>query len=231
MPKQDWIRATLKERGHKLKDVAAALDIPPPRVTDILNGKREVQADEVERLADMLGLSPRSLLRSLEDGAMTIVPGEEGAPRVPVMGVIHADGRVLPLEEDFPFRDLAAPPTAATSEGLACYVMGDGSMGTLVPKGSLVVTADPRHHFAPIVPGQVFVLRLGDGRQVMRQYVKTAGGQDMLRGAEGAAEPCESFSFSLLPEALAGAGSKGRLGVGDIAGAAMWVHTPLLKAH
>ncbi len=229
MPKQDWIRATLRERGFKLKDVAAALDIPPPRVTDILNGKREVQADEVERLADTLGLSPRSLLRSLEDGKVTLVPGDEGAPPVPVLGRLHGDGRLEPLGEDFPYRELAPPPGAATSEGLACYVMADGSMGSLVREGSLVITADPRHHFAPIVPGQVFVLRLADGRQVMRQYVRTAGGQDMLRGGPDADEPTESYSFSLLPEALAGA-SKGRLGVGDIIGAVLWVHTPMLKA-
>lgn len=228
MPKQDWIRATLKERSLKLKDVAAALDIPPPRVTDILGGKRGVQADEVERLADMLGLSPRSLLRSLEDGKRTIVPGDEGAPPVPLAGLLYGDGTLAPLEEDFPYSEVAAPPGAATSEGLACYVMADGTMGSLVRKGSLVITADPRQHYAPIVPGQVFVLALSDGRQVMRQYVKTAGGQDMLRGGPDAVEPSESYSFSLLPEALAGA-SKGRLGVGDIAGVVMWVHTPMLK--
>uniref|UniRef100_UPI003A8DA0E2 helix-turn-helix transcriptional regulator n=1 Tax=Kordiimonas sp. TaxID=1970157 RepID=UPI003A8DA0E2 len=88
MPKQDWMRAALKEKGYKLKDVATALGVPPPRITDILTGKRGVQSDEVERLADILGLSPRSLLRSLEDGKLTIVPGDEGAPRVPVVGVL-----------------------------------------------------------------------------------------------------------------------------------------------
>ncbi|WP_262689824.1 helix-turn-helix transcriptional regulator [Kordiimonas aestuarii] len=230
MPTQDWMRAALKEKGHKLKDVAAALNVPPPRITDILTGKRGVQSDEVERLADMIGISPRSLLRSLEDGKLTIVPGDEGAPRVPVVGQLTGDGTLTPLPEDFPFTTVAPPPDAETSEGLSCYIMGDTSMGSLVAQGSLVITADPKVHYAPIVPGALFVLKLSDGRQVLRQYVKTAGGQDMLRAASDADEPSESFPFSILPDALSPKAHKG-LGVGDIVGGVMWVHTRLIKPH
>lgn len=70
MPAQDWIRAALKERGFKLKDAAAALNITPPRMTDILKGMREVQSDEILPLSKLLGLSSRSLLSSLEASAL-----------------------------------------------------------------------------------------------------------------------------------------------------------------
>ncbi|WP_417451939.1 hypothetical protein, partial [Kordiimonas sp.] len=108
--------------------------------------------------------------------------------------------------------------------------MGDGSMGDQVTEGSLVITADPKVHFVPIAPGALFVLKLPDGRHVLRQYVKTAGGQDMLRAAKDAAEPSESFAFSILPDALVPEGHKG-LGIGNIVGGVMWVHTRMIKPH
>lgn len=231
MPKQDWIRAALKKQGFKLKDVAAALQVPPPRITDILNGKREVQADEVEPLADLLSMSPRSLLRSLQDGKATIVPGDEGAPRVPLMGQLMGDGTLAPSPSGMKFDSVPPPPDAETSEGLNCFIMGDGSMAGLVAEGSLVITADPKVHFVPIAPGGLYVFKLADGRHVLRKYIRDDKGEGWLVAVPGpefeSAIGYEIFRFSLLPDGLA---PKGKMLTGeDILGGVMWVHTRMIE--
>ncbi|WP_417462821.1 helix-turn-helix domain-containing protein [Kordiimonas sp.] len=231
MPKQEWIRAALKKKGFKLKDVAAALHVPPPRVTDILNGKREVQADEVEPLADLLSMSARSLLRSLQDGKATIVPGDEGAPRVPVIGQLMGDGTLAPTPKGLKFDSVAPPPDAETSEGLSCFLMGDSSMAGLISEGSFVITADPKVHFVPIAPGGLYVFKLADSRHVLRKYIRDEKGEGWLVAVPGpefeSAIGYEIFRFTMLPDGLA---PKGKLLTGDdIIGGVMWVHTRMLE--
>ncbi|WP_417464560.1 helix-turn-helix domain-containing protein [Kordiimonas sp.] len=231
MPKQEWIRAALKKKGFKLKDVAAALNVPPPRITDILNGKREVQADEVEPLADMLAMSARSLLRSLQDGKATTVPGDEGAPRVPLLGQIMGDGTLAPKPEGLRFDSVAPPPDAETSEGLNCFIMGDSSMAGLIAEGSLIITASPKVHFVPIAPGGLYVFALPDGRHVLRKYIRDEKGEGWLMAVPGAefesAVGYEIFRFTMLPDGLA---PKGKMLTGDdIIGGVMWVHTRMIE--
>jgi len=220
MPSQDWIRATLKEKGYKLKDVAEALSLPAPRITDILKGAREVQADEIVPLADMLEMNPRSLLKSLEVGEQTILPGDD-SPTLPLRGCLMAGGAVAPLPDDLGYDRVALPPDAGTAEGLTCYMMGDASMGADVREGSLVIAADPKLHYAPIVPGALLLVATPNGGLMLRLYEKDTDGADWLVTASG---ETPRLRFSLLSDLLPGASGERVMRPDDIAAVVLWVH-------
>lgn len=203
MPAQNWIRAALKERGFKLKDAAAALNITPPRMTDILKGMREVQSDEVLPLSKLLGMSTMSLLSSLTAGERQVVGVDIEGPSLSVSGQLTGVGNVLPLDTDEKIVAVPVPPDADAPDGLYCYIMGDDSLEQEIRKGSLVIAGDPRVHFNPIVPGAILLVDLGGGRVTARQYFRADNGEDWLVPLPRNHNPLyESWRFSMLPQAL-----------------------------
>ncbi|MFC4347165.1 hypothetical protein ACFO5Q_04850 [Kordiimonas lipolytica] len=228
MPKQDWIRAALKDRGYKLKDAAEALGVPAPRVTDILKGARGVQAHEILPLSQLLGMNAPSLLESLKAGEPTVVDdGNDG--RLPLLGSLTGTGTVAPLPDDMTFSSVPLPPDAGTPEGLYCYVMGDTSMAREIPAGSLVIAADPKRHYAPVAPGALLLLDLGAGRRALRQYTKTESGEDWLVPLPDTPNPdFASWRFSLLSDLMPGGDMVGAgqeiVRITDVLAAVMWVH-------
>jgi plasmid maintenance system antidote protein VapI len=213
MPTQEWIRDLLKNKGRKLKDVAETLDISAPRVTDILKGAREVQSDEILKLANLLDLSANSLLESLSAGQL-IDTGPTASPnRIKVEGILMGDGSILPLNDTHTVRSVAVPPDAETTEGLSCFIMGDDVLESEIKKGSIIIAADPRKHYFPMTPGAIFLIRReGDDissndnkddeargeRLAPRQYHKTETGENWLIPLPSAPNPAyRSWRFEL----------------------------------
>lgn len=235
MPAQTWIRAALKERGFKLKDAAAALDITPPRMTDILKGMREVQSNEILPLATLLGMSSKSLLSSLAAGEKLVVGVDIEGPSIPVLGALSGTGVILPLADDAAITHVPVPPDAESPEGLHCYIMGDDSLEQEIREGSLIIAGDPRVHFAPMVPGAIFLIDLGDSKLAARQFFRADTGEDWLVPLPANHNPLyESWRFSMLPEALdkpssgasadTAAGAHKIVRTDDIVAVVMWVH-------
>ena len=235
MPTHNWMRAALRDKGYKLKDVAEVLKVPAPRITDILKGTRGVQSSEIVPLADLLGLSPRSLLKSLKVGELTVVPGD-GRDMLPILGCLFGDGHVGEVPPELPFDAVPVPPDAQSNEGLYCYVMGDNSMAKEIAPDSLVIAADPRQHFFPMVPNALFLVDLGEERRALRQYVKTEGGGEWLVPLPEFPDPSfKSWRFSMLPKDLVPKdssvsnggtenGDQRTLYTDDILAAVLWVH-------
>jgi len=227
---QTWIRACLKERGFKLKDAAAALNITPPRVTDILKGMREVQADEILPLATLLGMSSKSLLSSLAAGEKINAGIELEGPVLPVLGSLTGTGDLLPLPGDAPITQVPVPPDAESHEGLFCYSMGDDSLEQEIRQGSLIIAGDPRTHFLPFVPGSIFIVDMGAGKLTARQYFKSGTGEDWLVPLPTNHNPhYESWRFSILPAELENTNNAEApvhkiVRTADIAAVVMWVH-------
>lgn len=241
MPAQTWIRATLKERGFKLKDAAAALNITPPRVTDILKGMREVQADEILPLATLLGMTSKSLLASLAAGEKTNAGRELDGPSLEILGSLTGTGDLIPLASDAAITSVPVPPDAESNEGLYCYLMGDDSLEQEIRQGSLIIAGDPRVHFFPMVPGSIFIVDMGpnkgDAKLTARQYFKSSNGEDWLVPLPTNHNPhYESWRFSMLPAELEQANVAAMPGSGtetpahkvvrtsDIVAVVMWVH-------
>lgn len=233
-----WIKATLKEKGFKLKDMAEALGIPAPRVTDILRGTREVQSDELENLSSLLDINLRSLLASLDAGELTRVAAADG--RLPVSGLLMGDGSLAEIPSEGGPSHIALPPDAVTDEGLSCYIMGDSSMAQEVRAGDIMIAADPRIHFQPIVPGGLFLVRVGAEKLALRQLVASDSGETWLVPLPEQPDPkLASWRFSMLPASLKeGAGATAdtapdtdreipagsTVSTDHIAAAVLWVH-------
>lgn len=237
MPAQTWIRTALKERGFKLKDAAAALNITPPRMTDILKGMREVQSDEILPLATLLGMSSKSLLNSLAAGEKRISGADVEGPALAVLGSLTGTGEIIPLDDETRITSVPVPPDAENHEGLFCYLMGDDSLEQEIRKGSLVIAGDPRIHFFPMIPGSIFLLDIGGGKIAARQFFRSDTGEDWLVPLPANHNPLyESWRFSMLPRDLDTTGSLAASGGGtadtahkilridDITAVVMWVH-------
>lgn len=245
MRPQSWIKAALKSKGQKLKDVAEALNIPSSRVTDILQGKREVQADELAPLADLLSMGVQSLLKSLEGGEQVHLPGDGRQISLPVLGLLHGNGILTPAPESTP-ENVPLPMDATSAEGLSCYVMGDGSMAQEIKEGDIIIAADPRIHFYPMTPGGIFLIRGAGDTLAPRQYMQSDTGESWLVALPLAPDPTlENWRFSMLPDTLTepkantGQSSGEKISVSaistesqrqrivhtsDIAAAVLWVH-------
>ncbi|MCJ9428667.1 helix-turn-helix transcriptional regulator [Kordiimonas marina] len=225
LPTQEWMRDALKAEGLKLKDVAEALGVAPPRVSDILKGSREVQADEVMPLSELLGMSPQSLLRSLALGERTLVPGT-GTTSLPILGQLAGDGTLTDLPADLGFDTVPCPPDVSRSDGLYCYMLADGSMAREIRAGSLVIAADPKLHYAAIAPGAILLVKTAEGTRLLRQYVRTDAGEDWLVPLPETPNPAyASLRLSLLPGGLGPRTEGGTLRAEDIVGVVLWVHS------
>lgn len=61
----DNVRRICKERGKQMKDLAADMDIDPASLTRALNGNARM--DTVQKIANALGVSMKSLFEPLDD--------------------------------------------------------------------------------------------------------------------------------------------------------------------
>jgi len=116
----DWLKEHLERVGKTPADLARWLDIPPPRVYEMLKGKRRLQQDEIGRTAQLLGIAESRVLAMIE-GKKDPGPGLAEAtiePPYPPYNVRHA-----PEAPEPPIRTAMAKdvPVFGTSMG------GDGT--------------------------------------------------------------------------------------------------------
>lgn len=63
--RNDWIKVRLDELGKSQKALAESMGLPPPRIVDIIGGKRQVLAREVMGMASFLELPAIVILRRM----------------------------------------------------------------------------------------------------------------------------------------------------------------------
>ena len=71
----DNVRRICKEQGKQLKDLAADMGIDPASLTRALNGNARL--DTIEKIANALGVSMKSLFEPLDDVEGFIRIGEQ----------------------------------------------------------------------------------------------------------------------------------------------------------
>ncbi|RMB12474.1 helix-turn-helix domain-containing protein [Eilatimonas milleporae] len=180
MHTQYWLKTVLKGRGYRLKDVAELLGITPSRVTDILKGTRDIQLDEILPLAEMLDMTAHSLLLSLRSGRLEKVSVKDAPDsQLPLLGQLTGHGRLLPLPADLPFTTVPVPPDIRLHQGLYGYMMGDDSLHREIPRGSVIIAADPYLHAFPVVSGTIVIIRHKDSLFI-RQFWQREGGAEWL---------------------------------------------------
>lgn len=75
-----WLRQRLRQIEKSPADFARWLDIPPPRVYEMLKGRRRLQQGEIAKAAQFLGISEAEILALAEGRPLPSVPN--GTPGV-----------------------------------------------------------------------------------------------------------------------------------------------------
>ncbi len=149
---REWLAQRLAELGKKKSELARHLGIPAPRISEILNGKREIQSDELAPLASFLNWTIEQLIRAesgfstMQKGTITdislpmadIAAPNFGPKDVPIRGVAAAGNRggfqMSPDIIDYAPR----PPALQNSRNIyAIFVLND-SMHPAYESGALV---------------------------------------------------------------------------------------------
>jgi len=77
----EWIAERLRALGRKQSELALHMGVPAPRISDILNGGRRVQYDEMKLLGEFLDLSTEAVADNLGSS------GSKAAPTVEMQSV------------------------------------------------------------------------------------------------------------------------------------------------
>lgn len=142
----EWVRAGLKRPGKTQVGLANALGRSPSAVTDLIQGKRRLRADEIDVVAEYLGLTGG----------------------VPVVGLAGAgpDGSIQFVDPGGSLGE-APPPPNATPETVAVEVRGH-SMRGIAEDGWFVYYDDRRDPPTDDLVGRLCVVGLSDGRVLVK---------------------------------------------------------------
>lgn len=158
----EWIKVRFKEVGAKSKDLAEALQLPPSRISEKLNGKAEFLEDEIPTLASMLKMSIAEVLARLPySAANSLVP--DGFMVIKLCGAAKAGEwmRAIHIAE----KDWGAvliPKDAEYPYLSALRVTGD-DMEKFYPLNSIAVFAPYDRYSKPIAEGDHVVVERSDG--------------------------------------------------------------------
>jgi antitoxin component HigA of HigAB toxin-antitoxin module len=172
----DWIRTALEETGKTRSGLARALGRSPSAVTDLLNGRRRLRADEIALAASYLGVEPPRLVgggRAPPARASVSLVGYVGAGAI---ARFYADGQG-------PFDEVPAPD-AASAKTVAVQIRGH-SLGALFDNW-LVFYDDVREPPGDDLVGRMCVCGLADGRVLIKALKRSqiAGLWTLLSNAE-----------------------------------------------
>lgn len=141
-----WIDQRLQEIGAKKIDLAAAMSLTPPRVSDILNGERVVSAIEAKRMADFLRLPVAIVITNLLRASGAILPPDSDTTlpvrSVTVMGQVQG-GMFKETVEWPPEEQYEVSATVKGYQGIRLFgvrVVGE-SVNKEFPHGSTAICA------------------------------------------------------------------------------------------
>ncbi|MBE7637051.1 helix-turn-helix domain-containing protein [Sneathiella sp. P13V-1] len=63
--RRDWIEERLKKINRRKSDLGKALSLPPSRVSEIINGRRRIQSNEISKLAKFLLLNQDEVIHHI----------------------------------------------------------------------------------------------------------------------------------------------------------------------
>ncbi len=181
MPENAWIKSRLRGVGKKQVDLARALGLPSPRITEIIKGERRVQIAEIEPMANLLQMDLPELAKLLGVGPdvsrppavtpQTIPPDADlrrnpPEPRVvsprdlPIYGAAEGgDGSMILDNEPIEYAD--RPPNLFGVRGAYGVYVVNESMAPAYEQGDKIHI----HPGRPLKPGKdtLFIAETDDG--------------------------------------------------------------------
>jgi plasmid maintenance system antidote protein VapI len=90
-----WLAAGLDRKGKTQAGLADALSLSQPRISEILNGKRRIQATEVPKIAKYIGQSPPSKWLKTDLSQNDNQPDPSAKNRRDIRFALHADPNLV----------------------------------------------------------------------------------------------------------------------------------------
>jgi phage repressor protein C with HTH and peptisase S24 domain len=141
----DW-----RKEGKTQKELAEALGISAPAITDIKKGRRRIQVSEIPIMAKFFGIEYEPSQRT-----------------IPVVGYIGAGNEVIPFGDETPFDEIPAPPESS-AEAFAFQVRGD-SMIPAYYDGDYAICDNKRSWSSAYdLIGMECAVKLNDGRMLVK---------------------------------------------------------------
>ena len=137
-----WIKERLQQLGKTQAGLGRHLDLPRSRVSEMIKGGREIQTDEVGRLAGFLELSENEVLRRSEGAKTVVTPYQRIRIDRFVQGGYWCSDNTLPESEVV---DIYLPPIEAPSAQVYGLRVKGNSMDQEYPDGSIVFCVPVEH--------------------------------------------------------------------------------------
>ena len=162
-----WIENRLAERGKSKTALGKALGLPPPRVTELLNGKRQIQLDELMPMAKFLEMPVAAVMEIVHmDSEDLEKEHSPGSDPIYMEGVVEAD--VWFEEPEFPPpvpEFIFAPAPTEKYFGLYGLLVRGDSMNKIYMPGTILMVVPKSEYFDPYRSGlKVICRRWEDGR-------------------------------------------------------------------
>ena len=118
-----WLATLLDEKHRKRRELADFLDLPPPRITEMIKGTRRINFTEAVNIARFfeLGVEQVSALAGLSGGE------RGGGRRVEIVGYVGAGAQVFPIDEHerANFGSVEVPPEVDATGSVALIIRGN----------------------------------------------------------------------------------------------------------
>lgn len=135
MKRRAWIEELLAERGLRKKDLATALDVPHPRITEIIRGDRAVHTDELPAFARILALSEREAVSRLTGRNAPLTSGHVVRVANYVEAGVWTDNHELSDEDQL---TITVPPVSLPSDRIYGLRVRGQSMDLVYPAGAVL---------------------------------------------------------------------------------------------
>ena len=166
--RRDWIEDCLKHLGKTKSEFGRALGLPPPRITEIIQGTRQIQSGEILPAARFLHLPVAVVL----ERAQTEPDNKPRLEHVPGLDPIYIKGEVraghwtsaqeTPRDEQ---EHIYAPAPTHIYPGLYGLKVVGPSMDKLFPDGTILMVAPIYEYFGAIKTGLFVIVQRTRGGQ------------------------------------------------------------------
>lgn len=152
-----WVDEQLRQHNRTNAELAKHLGLPPPRVSEIRNGKRKLSGEEVDKIAGFFQ-SPLPFKPIAKPKEVRLVGRVQAG----------AEGRLFGIADDP--NDFVPMPLNSTDRTVAVEVQGN-SLGTIFDRW-LVYYDDVRRPVTPDLLHKLCVVGLEDDRVMVKQIMK-----------------------------------------------------------
>lgn len=179
-----WFKDAISLAGFRSQaSFASEVDLDGPKLTNVLKGIRRLQADEIEKFAEILKRSPAEIKRALG-------MSERSAEKMPISGYVGAADRVvLFIDGDCTDELEMVEVPFFNYPGLLLRVRGESMLPRYTPGEIIGIQPPDAPDGWDNFLGRDVVARLGDGQTVIKSLAEGPNGTFALFSVNPSVKP------------------------------------------